>query len=157
MTGAIVERRKVEKLTMSEKGRHAFQELGFNETESAELRRKADLLTHLEQYIVRNRLTQAKAARVFGVTQPRVSDLLNGKLSLFSLDELVRMYDATGSRVRLVFEQRSTQEGHVLRRVFQTGLDAVGVLSRAGQIVGRAAANILDPKASRQKGRKRRA
>jgi predicted XRE-type DNA-binding protein len=45
--------------------------------------------------------TQNKAAKQLGITQPRVSDLLNGKLSKFSLDALVNMLAVLGSDVKL--------------------------------------------------------
>jgi predicted XRE-type DNA-binding protein len=45
--------------------------------------------------------TQNEAAKQLGITQPRVSDLLNGKLSKFSLDALVNMLAVLGSDVKL--------------------------------------------------------
>jgi len=47
-------------------------------------------------------LTQAKAAELIGVTQPRVSDLMRGRLNLFSLDSLVDIADRIGLRTRVV-------------------------------------------------------
>ena len=44
-------------------------------------------------------LTQARAAKLFGVTQPRVSDLVRGKIELFSIDALVNMVAASGRHV----------------------------------------------------------
>jgi predicted transcriptional regulator len=82
-------------------------------------------MRRLEQYVTRNGLTQARAAQVFGVTQPRVSDLLTGKLSVFSLDELVRMYDSTGSQVRLVFVADKKREKTILKRVMPRTVDQV--------------------------------
>ena len=139
MTGVVMEKTKVQKVTLGARGRSAFEDLGFDEAESAELKRKADLMTQLEQYIARNRLTQARAAEVFGVTQPRVSDLINGKLSVFSLDELVRMYDATGSSVRLVFVEDARREDSVLRRLIEKGAGAFAALARAGRASARGA------------------
>jgi predicted XRE-type DNA-binding protein len=46
-------------------------------------------------------MSQSQAARLFGVTQPRVSDLMRGKISLFALDELVNMATAAGPRIEL--------------------------------------------------------
>jgi predicted XRE-type DNA-binding protein len=48
------------------------------------------------------KLTQAKAAELIGVTQPRVSDLMRGRLNLFSLDSLVDIADRIGLRTRVV-------------------------------------------------------
>jgi predicted XRE-type DNA-binding protein len=60
---------------------------------------RAALMTALRDRIVRARWTQAEAARRLGVTQPRISTLMRGKLSLFSLDTLVSMATAAGLRV----------------------------------------------------------
>jgi predicted XRE-type DNA-binding protein len=46
-------------------------------------------------------LSQTEAAKVFGVTQPRVSDLMRGKIELFGIDMLVNMLAAAGLRVKL--------------------------------------------------------
>lgn len=46
-------------------------------------------------------LTQAQAAKLFGVTQPRVSDLVRGKIELFSIDALVNMLASAGRHVDL--------------------------------------------------------
>jgi predicted XRE-type DNA-binding protein len=52
------------------------------------------------------RLTQAKAAIMFGVSQPRVSDLMRGRIDRFSVDTLVAMLGQAGLRVRLVVGKR---------------------------------------------------
>jgi predicted XRE-type DNA-binding protein len=49
-------------------------------------------------------LTQARAAKLFGVTQPRISDLVRGKIELFSIDALVNMVAATGRHVEISVE-----------------------------------------------------
>lgn len=46
-------------------------------------------------------MTQAQAAKRFGVTQPRINDLLRGKIDKFSLDALVNMLATAGMRVEL--------------------------------------------------------
>jgi predicted XRE-type DNA-binding protein len=53
----------------------------------------------LRQLLVERKLTQAAAARVFDVTQPRISDLVRGKIELFSIDTLVDMLARAGVRV----------------------------------------------------------
>ncbi|WP_322051059.1 helix-turn-helix domain-containing protein [Paraburkholderia bannensis] len=60
-----------------------------------------DLMIALEEHIKRNKLTQAQAAALFGVTQPRVSDLVRGKIELFSLDVLINMAVAAGMKIEL--------------------------------------------------------
>ena len=60
--------------------------------ETAEnLKMRAALMQELIAYLERAGMTQAEAARRFGVTQPRISDLTRGKIDLFSIDTLVNM------------------------------------------------------------------
>jgi predicted XRE-type DNA-binding protein len=65
------------------------------------MRLHSELMIALKKRISRSPMTQAQAARLFGVTQPRISDLLRGKINLFSLDALVKMATAAGLHVEL--------------------------------------------------------
>ena len=65
------------------------------------LKLRSSLMLALTRYIKAEGLTQAQAAKVFGVTQPRVSNLIHGKIDLFGLDMLVKMATAAGLRVTL--------------------------------------------------------
>lgn len=69
------------------------------QNESAKLR--AALMTALKEHISRAHLSQSQAAKVFGVTQPRISDLTRGKVDLFGLDALVNMAATAGLRVEM--------------------------------------------------------
>ena len=69
------------------------------EVESMKLR--SELMMALKSHIARTKLSQAQAAKVFGVTQPRVSDLVRGKINLFGLDALVNMAAAAGLQVEM--------------------------------------------------------
>ncbi|MBA5685729.1 helix-turn-helix domain-containing protein [Rugamonas apoptosis] len=71
-------------------------------TEEAEnMKIRSQLMVQLKSYITRAGLSQADAAKVFGVTQPRVSDLMRGKINLFAIDALVNMAAAAGLRVEM--------------------------------------------------------
>jgi predicted XRE-type DNA-binding protein len=59
------------------------------------------LMMALEQHIKVQGWTQAEAAQLLGVTQPRVSDLMRGKIDLFGIDTLVNMLTAAGLRVEM--------------------------------------------------------
>jgi predicted XRE-type DNA-binding protein len=65
------------------------------------LKLRSALMIALKEQIERRNWTQAEAARRLGVTQPRVSDLMRGKIDLFGLDTLVNMAVAAGLRVEL--------------------------------------------------------
>ena len=64
--------------------------------EAASMRARSGLLMSLAEAIRQQGLTQAQAAALFGVTQPRVSDLMRGKVHLFSLDTLMDMAATAG-------------------------------------------------------------
>jgi predicted XRE-type DNA-binding protein len=71
-------------------------------TEEAEnMKLRSTLMIALKNHIERAGLSQAQAARLFGVTQPRVSDLMRGKINLFSLDALVNMALAAGLHIEM--------------------------------------------------------
>lgn len=69
--------------------------------EAENMRLRSALMRALESHIRTNSLSQTQAAKLFGVTQPRVSDLLCGKIKLFGLDTLVNMAVAAGLYVEL--------------------------------------------------------
>lgn len=64
--------------------------------EAASLRARSALMMRLAEVIREQGMTQAQAAELFGVTQPRVSDLMRGKFNLFSLDTLIDMAATAG-------------------------------------------------------------
>ena len=86
---------------------NVFRDLGFSAEESEHLRLRSELMIRIEQLIAKRGLTQAAAARLFGVTQPRVSDLVRGKIGLFSIDTLVDMLAHAGIRVEMTLKKRS--------------------------------------------------
>lgn len=69
--------------------------------EAENMKLRAALMIAVTEHIRRQGWTQAEAARRLGVTQPRVSDLMRGKIELFALDRLVNMAVAAGLRVRM--------------------------------------------------------
>lgn len=80
---------------------NVFRDLGFGTAEAANLKIRADLMIAVDQLIKRRKLTQAAAAKVLGVSQPRISDLVRGKIHLFSIDSLIDMLTRAGSNVRV--------------------------------------------------------
>jgi predicted XRE-type DNA-binding protein len=59
------------------------------------------LMMALKTHLARTGLSQSQAAKLFGVTQPRISDLVRGKINLFGLDALVNMAAAAGMHVEM--------------------------------------------------------
>ena len=78
-----------------------FRELGFDVEESQNLRIRSDLMIEVSELIETKGWTQAQAAKVMGVSQPRISDLVRGKIDLFSIDSLIAMLGSAGVEVRL--------------------------------------------------------
>ncbi len=71
-------------------------------SEAAEnMKLRSVLMIALKEHIAHVGLSQSQAARMFGVTQPRVSDLMRGKIDLFGLDALVNMAAAAGLHIDL--------------------------------------------------------
>ncbi len=69
------------------------------EVENMKLR--SVLMTALKNHITRSEMSQAQAAKLFGVTQPRISDLMRGKINLFGLDARVNMVTAAGLHIEM--------------------------------------------------------
>jgi predicted XRE-type DNA-binding protein len=80
---------------------NVFEQLGFKPEEAINLRLRSGMMNALIAEIEKRGLTQAQAARQLGVSQPRVSDLMRGKLHLFSIDTLVTLLSAAGLRVEM--------------------------------------------------------
>lgn len=73
-----------------------------NTSEAAEnMKLRSGLMIALKKRVRHLGLTQAQAAKLFGVTQPRVSDLMRGKIDLFGIDALINMMSAAGLRVEM--------------------------------------------------------
>jgi len=86
---------------------NVFKDVGFATEEAANLKVRADLLLDVRQYIQARGWTQAEAAAFFGETQPRISNLLKGEISRFSIDKLINMLARAGIRVRLETEPQA--------------------------------------------------
>ena len=82
---------------------NVFADLGFSEEEAEHLRLRSTLMIEIRKLIEERDLTQAEAAKLFGVTQPRISNLVRGRIDLFSLDTLVGMLARAGVHVDIVF------------------------------------------------------
>ena len=84
---------------------NVFADLGLPDAE--ELLSKAALMLRIGEIIKGRNLTQAQAAQILGASQPVVSNLLNGRISGFSLERLVRFLNALDRDVEIVVKRRS--------------------------------------------------
>ncbi|MDR3471734.1 MAG: XRE family transcriptional regulator [Devosia sp.] len=69
--------------------------------EAANMSMRSSVLIAIEQRVRGWNVTQAEAARRLGITQPRLNDLLQGRIANFSLDALINLALAAGLSVRL--------------------------------------------------------
>lgn len=95
---------------MKRQGQQVFHEnvweaVGYSPAEAQNFRMRNILMMALEHIIKSRGLTQAKAAKLLGVSQPRVSDLTRGHIDRFSIDALVEMLSRAGYRVELRIKQ----------------------------------------------------
>lgn len=78
-----------------------FLDLGFPPEEAAILQMRAEIMADLRKFITNKKLTQVKAAKLFGVSQSRVSDLIRDKWEKFSLEMLISLATKAGMRISL--------------------------------------------------------
>ena len=78
---------------------NVFIDCGFPPSEAENLRIRAKMMMALTNFIQERKITQSRAARIMGVSQPRISDLVRGKIGLFTIDTLVNMVTSTGLKV----------------------------------------------------------
>ena len=91
----------IAKLKSTRGSANVFRDLGFPPDEAQNLLLRSDLMTRIEKYVGASGLKQKDAAARLGVAQPRLNDLLKGKIERFSLDALVNMLGRAGMRVEL--------------------------------------------------------
>lgn len=82
-------------------GGNVFADLGFSAEESENLKVRSDLMREIRKVIEVRALRQTDAAELFGVSQPRISELVRGKVDQFSIDALVNMLAHAGFHVEV--------------------------------------------------------
>ena len=93
------------RIKITEGSDNVFRDIGFGEVEAENLKLRSDLMIRIEKYVKQSGMTQAEAARELGITQPRLNQLLKGKIQLFSLDALVNMLAQAGMRVSMTVKK----------------------------------------------------
>ena len=91
-------------ITVTASSGNVFADLGFADPD--EELAKAQLASHIQDIIKRRRLTQTAAADLMGIDQPKVSALLNGRLTNFSSSRLMRLLTTLGQDVEIVIRAR---------------------------------------------------
>ena len=86
---------------------NVFVDLGYSEQEAANLVLRCELMDAVEQIIKENGWTQQEAAQRLDVHQPRISDLFQGHMDLFSTDTLIEWLDKLGKEVHLTLKDKA--------------------------------------------------
>lgn len=86
---------------------NVFRDLGFGREEAEHLLVRSDLMIQVQKIIASRGLKQKTTAKILGVTQPRVSALLRGRIDLFSTDALIDILARLGAQVRLTVKVRT--------------------------------------------------
>ena len=101
----------MKKVKLTRSSGNVFRDLGFSGDEAEYLKVRAELMLNLQKVITARGLKQAEAAELLGVTQPRVSDLMRGRIDLFSIDTLIDMLARLGVRAKLILQSRRRRAG----------------------------------------------
>jgi predicted XRE-type DNA-binding protein len=86
---------------------NVFADLGFAAEDAVNLQLRSDLMIQLRTRLDKLGVTQAQAARLLGVSQPRVSDLTRGRIDRFSIDMLIKLLGKIGVEVRVTTRAKS--------------------------------------------------
>jgi predicted XRE-type DNA-binding protein len=91
---------------------NVFVDCGFPPAEAENLRIRAKMMAALIGYIEERKISQANAARIMAVSQPRISDLMRGKIGRFTIDTLVNMLTSAGLKLEMdIKSSRSRSKG----------------------------------------------
>ncbi len=84
---------------------NVFKDLGFAGEEAENLKIRSLLMMEIDRFVEKSGLTQTEAAKLFGITQPRMNDLLRGRINKFSIDTLINMLATAGMKVTVKVRQ----------------------------------------------------
>ncbi len=101
----------MKKVKVTRSSGNVFRDLGFSPDEAEYLKVRAELMVNLQKVITARGLKQVEAAELLGVTQPRVSDLMRGRIDLFSIDTLIDMLARLEIRAKIVLQPRRRRAG----------------------------------------------
>ena len=89
-----------------------FEDLGFVRQEAANLKIRSQLMIRISEHLKRKGLNQTEAAKVLGISQPKVSNLQKGHINKFTIDKLTNMLARIGytTEIRVKKTHRETSE-----------------------------------------------
>ncbi len=86
---------------MNERYENVWDAIEETPAQAENMKLRSMLMLALRDHIVQTGMTQSQAASLFCVTQPRISDLMRGRIDLFAIDSLVNMLAAAGLRIEM--------------------------------------------------------
>jgi predicted XRE-type DNA-binding protein len=92
------------KFDMEHSSGNVFKDIGFDDDEANSLLIRAQLMSALRDLISSSGLSQRQTAKVIGVQQPRIAEIMNMKTQLFSTDLLMKLLSRLGKRVSVIIE-----------------------------------------------------
>lgn len=101
-----MQKRTVNGMTFLEGSDNIFRDLGFPEAEAVNLLARSTLMIEIKNIIDERKLTQAEAAKILGVRQPRVSSLYTGRIEDFTVDMLMKWLCKLGKDVSVLVKDR---------------------------------------------------
>jgi len=85
---------------------NVFKDIGYNDSEAANLMARAELMLKVRDIIQENGWTQREAARILGVGQPRVAEIMSFNTKYFSVDLLLKYLSKLGMQVEFSFKNK---------------------------------------------------
>ena len=116
-------------LKITKSSGNIFEDLGFEPQEAQNLQLRSQTMIALTKWFEASGLTQAMAAKTLGITQPRLNQLIKGKIEIFSLDALVNMAANAGMHVGLTIKTTSVE--HIRVRNQSKLIETTGKKHRA--------------------------
>lgn len=100
-------RSSTRRMKMTRGSGNVFRDIGFPEDEAVNLLCRTDLMMEIEKIIEERGLSQTKAAKILGTTQPRLSDMLNGRIEKFTVDMLMKWLVKLGKEVKVTVKDKA--------------------------------------------------
>ena len=86
---------------MSQEYTSVWDAIEDDQIKVANLKLRSELMMKVSEYVEQSGLTQSQAAKCLGTTQPRLNDVLKGKIEKCTVDRLVNMLSAVGYKINL--------------------------------------------------------
>lgn len=86
---------------MSQEFNNVWDAIESDQVQATNLKLRSQLMMKVSEYVKQSGLTQAEAAKMLGTTQPRLNDVLKGRIEKCTVDRLVNMLAAVGYKVKM--------------------------------------------------------